>query len=458
MFAFVAKRKYWVAWFTATLVLGVYLTFNLVAEDRTTFLPGSTSDGHYQIELACEACHTDTFTSRDEMQDACVGCHADELKRVSDSHPKSKFTDPRNSVRVAKLDARYCVTCHAEHREEITASMGVTVAGDVCLHCHADIEDDRPSHKDMAFTTCADAGCHNFHDNTALYEDFLVKHANKPDVQERALVPERNFSRIFETLTGYPVDTYPKQRLKLSDRDHPESLSIDPMIYEDWAATSHAKAGVNCSGCHVTKSSVGKQEWTDKPGTAVCATCHKSEEKGFLASKHGMRLAQGLSPMTTAAARKEMRVKPHAEALGCSSCHSAHRFDTRYAAVDACLGCHVDEHSEAYKGSPHFELWRKQTVSTESKSTGVSCATCHLPREPAKQDGIERVIVRHNQNDFLRPAEKMIRPVCMNCHGLGFSIDALADPQLVKNNFKGPPLKHIESIDMALKREVAKKP
>jgi hypothetical protein len=52
----------------------------------------------------------------------------------------------------------------------------------------------------------------------------------------------------------------------------------------------------------------------------------------------------------------------------------------------------------------------------------------------------------------------MIRPVCMNCHSLGFSIDALSDPELVNNNFKGSPLKHIESIDMALKREVAKKP
>lgn len=43
----------------------------------------------------------------------------------------------------------------------------------------------------------------------------------------------------------------------------------------------------------------------------------------------------------------------------------------------------------------------------------------------------------------------MIRSVCMSCHGLGFSIDALADKKLVANNFQGKPEKHIESIEMA---------
>jgi hypothetical protein len=48
----------------------------------------------------------------------------------------------------------------------------------------------------------------------------------------------------------------------------------------------------------------------------------------------------------------------------------------------------------------------------------------------------------------------MIRPVCMNCHGLGFSIDALADPALINNNFSGQPSIHIESMDMAEIRSI----
>lgn len=62
------------------------------------------------------------------------------------------------------------------------------------------------------------------------------------------------------------------------------------------------------------------------------------------------------------------------------------------------------------------------------------------------------IYVTHNQNAYLRPNEKMIRPVCMECHGLGFAIDALADPALVAKNFNGQPGVHIDSIDWALRR------
>ena len=41
----------------------------------------------------------------------------------------------------------------------------------------------------------------------------------------------------------------------------------------------------------------------------------------------------------------------------------------------------------------------------------------------------------------------------MNCHGLQFSLDALADGKLVARNFKGVPAKQIESIRMALEAE-----
>ena len=63
-----------------------------------------------------------------------------------------------------------------------------------------------------------------------------------------------------------------------------------------------------------------------------------------------------------------------------------------------------------------------------------------------------KVLTNHNQNDTLRPNEKMIRATCMSCHGLGFAIDALADPALIANNFSGQPMRHVESIDWALKR------
>jgi len=69
-----------------------------------------------------------------------------------------------------------------------------------------------------------------------------------------------------------------------------------------------------------------------------------------------------------------------------------------------------------------------------------------------QEDRRAGIVTTHNQNAYLRPNEKMIRPVCMSCHGVAFSIDALADPKLVESNFNGRPEVHIESIDWALRR------
>jgi formate-dependent nitrite reductase cytochrome c552 subunit len=165
-----------------------------------------------------------------------------------------------------------------------------------------------------------------------------------------------------------------------------------------------------------------------------------------------MRLASGLPPMSPAHARLPMAPGTADRTLGCTSCHSDHEFDTRRAAADACLECHADKHSLAYKSSPHFALWRAEINGGAAVGSGVSCATCHLPRLVSEEGDAKVVRVQHNQNANLRPNEKMIREVCMNCHGLGFSIDALADPALVEANFRGSPAHHIESIEMAARK------
>ena len=158
--------------------------------------------------------------------------------------------------------------------------------------------------------------------------------------------------------------------------------------------------------------------------------------------------------MTPGRARQPMHAKVRNTELGCTSCHTAHRFDTARAAVQACVGCHRDEHTNAYERSPHFALWKKELAGELPAGSGVSCASCHLPRleHRAADSGAKRILVQHNQNDNLRPNEKMIRPVCMSCHGLAFSIDALADTKLVADNFAGAPRVHVKSLDMVAQR------
>lgn len=435
----------WLSWATLTLLLGGYLAHALWNDRSTLFLPNRSSNGHHQIEQACGACHTEPFGGDSMFQAACIKCHGDALKSAGDSHPKRVFTDPRNADRVAGIDAKRCVTCHQEHRPGLLRPMDVTIADDNCLHCHGNVAEERPSHVGFSAETCASGGCHNYHDNSTLYEDFLVKHLNDPATLPEAAVVSRNLPEVAQTLAKHPI-----KALTLQYQDAPPDHA-NPQAATEWAETAHARGGVNCRDCHVGKEKTAV--WQDKPGIAACRECHDKEADGFLGGKHGMRLALNLPPMQPGLARLPMKDKAMDKELQCNSCHGAHRYDTREAAVESCLGCHDDDHSRAYKESSHYRLWQAEIASTGKPGSGVSCATCHLPRETRREQGLARVRVQHNQSQNLRPNEKMIRSVCLACHGLGYTIDALADGDLVQRNFHGAPSRHVPSLDMAKARE-----
>lgn len=444
------NNRYWLLWGLLTLTIaGYFLYVMLLSEDKSELLIGEASHGHYQIEMACSACHTDPFGGPDMLQNACENCHGEELKIARDSHPKKKFTDPRNANLVEILDARYCVSCHTEHQQEQTHPMGLTLPGDYCFHCHEDVGDERESHKELAFDSCASSGCHNFHDNRALFEDFLLTHADGSWVAAVADLAKPN-----------SAEKKAKTEIK-AQQDFEQQRSQHPDIESQLLASAHGKAGVECGGCHTGESG----GWLEKPQLQQCQSCHQQEAKGFLAGKHGMRLALELTPLTPAMSALDFKQDSLNIEHGCTSCHSAHDFDTRVAAVQACVGCHDDEHSRAFNDSPHGQLAQQALQNQIPWGQAVTCATCHMPRlihgkenspldlaTTAEMGNKIEVMVQHNQNDMLRPNEKMIRPICMSCHSLEFSIDALADKELINNNFKGKPQNHVPSIDWAIKR------
>jgi hypothetical protein len=406
--------------------------------NRRMFLPGPTTAGHYQIERACANCHAPFAGVPSEK---CLACHGEELTHADDSHPKSKFTDPRNAELLTRLDATRCVTCHREHVPGRTRPIGVTLPDDFCVTCHEDVGADRPSHDGLAFSTCAAGGCHNYHDNTALYEDFLVAQAGAPDFLARRTVPVRR-----------PA---PAGAVRLA-ADAAGHIGVDPSQLADLETTSHARAGVNCTGCHLPANGSGPAvAWLATPGPGECGSCHDAQFKGFLGGRHGMRLAADLGALTPALARHPMRESAADHRLSCSTCHPAHGFDTKRAAFEACITCHDDRHSRAYLGSPHHAAWLRETGGASPPGSGVSCATCHLPRAERRVGGETAVVVEHNQNANLRPNEKMLRSVCLNCHGLRFSLDALADAALVGANFTGRPARPVGAIEMATRRAAA---
>ena len=436
----------WLVWgllsLAAVAVLGWLMIFD--SPMQKVFLLGATSGGHHQIELACQQCHRQPFGGIEALQAACVDCHGGELEAAKDSHPKSKFTDPRNADRLAKLDVRYCVICHREHRPAITRAMGVTQPEDYCYHCHGDIGEERRSHAGLAFNTCADSGCHNFHDNRALYEDFLASHQNEPALRQSARLLVRDADQA-AALAERPS-------LGITDADAPPPEAANREVIGEWAASRHAAAGINCTDCHAADG-----PWQARPAWRICQGCHQRQAEGFLAGKHGMRLAAGLTAMRPALARLPMRHDAHERELTCESCHGAHDYDIRRASVDACLGCHDDRHSRAYPGSVHHRIWQKELAGAVPPGSGVSCASCHLPRQAfPDRGGRIWVVSQHNQNDNLRPNEKMIRSVCLTCHGLGFSLDALADPALIADNFSSPPVSNVQSLDWVARRIGAK--
>ena len=447
------RKETWWIWVGVTIAVIALLSYRLLeSEDKSLFMPGPLTNGHHQIGLSCASCHKDPFGGGEVLQEACVDCHGDDRVKPFDSHPRAKFKDPRNADRLEHINALECISYHTEHQPDITLKNGLTQPRDFCFHCHSDIEKERPSHKGMAFDTCASSGCHNFHNNRALYTDFLVKHLGEPELLDRRVLPEREFANVLDEIADYPADRYPVTPLSAGQADAPAQHLADADIHRDWLETAHARSGVNCSACHLLPKAGSREEstWHNNPDHTVCEQCHSLEMQRFQRGKHGMRLAAGLGAMTPDQARLPMQEDAAHNELTCISCHSSHRFDVQTAAVDACLGCHADRHSLAFKGSPHDELWASELAGEAEAGSGVSCASCHMPRINFDvNEWTSRIMVEHNQNATLSPNSKMIRPACLHCHGLAFTIDALADEALIENNFRGKPSRHVESMDLA---------
>ena len=214
----------------------------------------------------------DTAAAVKALNRSCLASHEDELKAADDSHPRKTFRNPRMAAYWEKLDARLCTTCHVEHRPEITKVGAVTVAMDFCMACHAEGEQDvrtrQPSHAGLTFDSCALSGCHNYHDNRALYEDFLVKHSHKAWL---ALTPMHALAARARTASVESAAT----PLEPGDAVAPASALAGPAVLEDWAGSGHAAAGINCGACHAPAARDASLEaieadWVDAPEMSVC--------------------------------------------------------------------------------------------------------------------------------------------------------------------------------------------
>ena len=219
-------------------------------------------------------------------------------------------------------------------------------------------------------------------------------------------------------------------------------------IEQQWQTSAHALADVNCSSCHQSEET---KKFVAKPTEESCQSCHEKSVETFLWGKHGIRTLEGLSPLTPAMAHLPMKDGVADMQMNCNTCHNVHTVDTYQASVDSCLTCHSDRHSLNYKNSPHAQIFREIGALPRPDKNSVTCATCHLPR--AKSG--DSILVNHNNTYTLKPRDRMVKEVCMNCHGVEHAYNSIFDDELVEANFARPPNHKLPTFQLV--RDLEKK-
>ena len=218
-------------------------------------------------------------------------------------------------------------------------------------------------------------------------------------------------------------------------------------ITQLWQTSAHALTEVNCSSCHQDSET---KQLVMKPTQESCRSCHEYDVDTFLLGKHGIRTLEGLSPLTPAMAHLPMKESAMGLQMSCNTCHGVHSVNTIQASVDSCLMCHNDPHSLNYKSSPHAKLVELTSLPRPNEEA-VTCATCHLPRTEVGSS----ILVNHNNTYTLLPRDRMVRDVCMNCHGVEHAYNSIFDDKLVESNFAQPPTQKM--LTFQLVRDLEKK-
>ncbi|MDJ0681159.1 MAG: hypothetical protein QNJ18_14975 [Xenococcaceae cyanobacterium MO_167.B52] len=211
-------------------------------------------------------------------------------------------------------------------------------------------------------------------------------------------------------------------------------------INQLWQSSVHARTEVNCSSCHQDPDS---QKLVVTPTQETCRSCHEYAVDTFLLGKHGVRTLEGMSPLTPSLAHLPMKESAMDLQMSCNTCHDVHAVNTSQAAVDSCLTCHNDTHSLNYKNSPHAQIVNLASLPRPDQKA-VTCATCHLPREKVGNS----ILVNHNNTYVLLPRDRMVRDVCINCHGVEHAYNSIFDDNLVESNFAQPPTLKMQTFQL----------
>jgi hypothetical protein len=158
----------WVLIASAALSLLAIAALVLAGIWRQVGSPGPMSKGH--ADLACDECHVDTNTGRDKMDAACLDCHRDTMGAARNAHSPAYFEIVGGRETPWHLDPSTCVDCHHGHQRETDTSALSFMPHGYCVACHADVQERVTApefvsdHGNFDFSSCQ--GCHRFHERT----------------------------------------------------------------------------------------------------------------------------------------------------------------------------------------------------------------------------------------------------------------------------------------------------
>ena len=278
------------------------------------------------------------------------------------------------------------------------------------------------------------------------------------------------------SLLGWATDVQVSPAAKACLACHEPST---PGIVQQWRASRHARAGVDCFSCHRANADdpATFEHYGNKIAVIVtpkyCARCHAQEAKEFQASHHaeatkfigsldnvlgeivegGPAVINGcmqchgstvayvgngkFNPATWPNSGIG-RINPDGSKGTCAACHGRHAFSSAQARQpENCGKCHMGpDHPqiEIYNESKHGIQFRANIakMNLDSKSWVVgkdyysapTCATCHMsatPNQPLTHDVGQRIswTLRPTISIKLDQWEKKreaMKDVCSNCH------------------------------------------
>ena len=136
-----------------------------------------------------------------------------------------------------------------------------------------------------------------------------------------------------ETCHGAYVEGHPKNGVMQLDADSSVCQQCHAPTFDQWKASAHAQAGLQCIGCHQSHSQDFRL--TDE---ALCIACHRAELGGFSHTSHKTETATCVDCHVSASDPSELGPASTEALAAGGATPTSHRFAR--VTSGACVNCH----------------------------------------------------------------------------------------------------------------------